>query len=686
MAAAHAVVEGRKAVFLLPYRALVNEKYDQFSMTYGERLNWRVIRCSGDFLDDTGAFIQGKYDLALLTYEMFLNLVVSNSSIINQIGLVVLDEAQFITDPTRGVVVELLLTYLLTARRRGINPQLIALSAVIGNINYFDEWLGCQTLITDKRPVRLIEGVLDRSGILEFVGEAGANETSQYLPPSAIYIRRDKPRAQDVIVPLVRKLVADGEKVIVFRNRKGDAQGCAAYLAAELGLETVSEAIDALPTLDRATTSTTLQQCLQGGTAFHNANLTREERVIVEQAFRDPHSKLRVLAATTTVAAGINTPAATVILAENEFLGEDGRPFTVAEYKNMAGRAGRLGFNEVGKAIILAHNEYERRTLFNQYVRGQLEHLKSSFDPQRLETWLVRLLAQVKRVLRKEVINLLLNTYGGHVANRNEPGWRATMESRLAGLLNRMIELGLVEEENQYVQLTLLGRACGQSSLEFESSLRLVEMLRSIPASDMTAVSLMALVQALPELDRTYTPLMRRGNGESVRVSQAVSRYGQNTVRLLQKFASTFHDYYARCKRAAILWDWINGNPIEEIEVEFTTNPYVGKIEYGSVRSFADATRFYLTSASQVANLIYLGQSFNAEEMSTLLKQLEYGIPAGAVGLLKIPTLLTRGEYLVLFTAGLHSVEETWTLSQKEIEGLLGTQKAKRLELFRPDK
>ena len=52
-----------------------------------------------------------------------------------------LDEAQFITDPLRGITVELLLTYLLAARERDIKPQLIALSAVIGDINDFDGWL-----------------------------------------------------------------------------------------------------------------------------------------------------------------------------------------------------------------------------------------------------------------------------------------------------------------------------------------------------------------------------------------------------------------------------------------------------------------------------------------------------------------------------------------------------------------
>ena len=51
MAAARAIIEGRKAVFLLPYRALVAEKYDQFDALYGQELGdagnsllWRLHR------------------------------------------------------------------------------------------------------------------------------------------------------------------------------------------------------------------------------------------------------------------------------------------------------------------------------------------------------------------------------------------------------------------------------------------------------------------------------------------------------------------------------------------------------------------------------------------------------------------------------------------------------------------
>lgn len=192
MAATKAIVSGRKAAFLLPYRALVNEKYDLFDNVYGQRLGMRVIRCTGDHTDEVDLFVRGRYDIAVLTYEMFLNLAVRNTALLNQIGLVVLDEAQFITDPMRGIVVELLLTFLLTARHRGVSPQLLTLSAVIGHINVFDEWLGCRNLVTTYRPVPLIEGVLDRMGLYQYVDAAGKEGKMQLLPYGAIVRKRPR--------------------------------------------------------------------------------------------------------------------------------------------------------------------------------------------------------------------------------------------------------------------------------------------------------------------------------------------------------------------------------------------------------------------------------------------------------------------------------------------------------------
>lgn len=682
LGAAEAIAEGRKAVFLLPYKALVNEKFEQFLDLYSGKLGMRVIRCSGDYNDDIGAFVKGKYDLALLTYEMFLQIVVGNPPLLGKIGLVVLDEAQFITDPGRGISVELLLTYVLAAEERGITPQIIALSAVIGDANEFHQWLKADLLFYTERPVPLIEGVIDRNGHYQYVDENGLEKTEQLLQPYEVQVRREKASAQDLIVPLTKKLVHEGEKVLIFRNRRGPAQGCANYLAEDLGLPPASNALDELPDGDVSTASRALKQCLQGGTAFHNSNLTREEKVVVERAYRDPNGPLRVLAATTTVAAGINTPASTVILAENEFIGDDGRPFTVAEYKNMAGRAGRLGFNEKGKSVIYAETPAERYFLFNKYVRGTLERLHSSFDPRQIETWLVRLLAQTGRIPRGDVFRLLANTYAGYLEIRRDPRWRDRMKGELDSLVDRMIALGLIDVETDRISLSLLGRACGQSSLSFESAMRLIEIVRGMQPPLVTATNLVGLMQGLPAEEMGWTPLAK-GTKESVRVSQATQRFGRDVVWLLQRHAQDQPEFYGRSKRAAILFDWVNGRGTEQIETEFTTSPYQGKIEYGDIRRFADMTRYHLQSAANILAVLLLDANPH-EEIQAMLKQLEVGLPASALKLLELPVPLTRGEYINLANAGILEPDRVWAASDAALEGLLGKTRAAQLMKKRP--
>lgn len=601
---------------------------------------------------------------------MFLNLSVSIPYVLNNLGLVVLDEAQFIADPVRGIAVELLLTNLLLARNKGVNPQIVVLSAVIGESNYFEDWLDCKKLITKVRPVPLTEGVLSRNGIFKHIDNNGEEKTEQLLQQSDIIIRRSSPSAQDVIVPLVKMLVAKGEKVIVFRNKKGSAEGCANYLSEELNLSPADDAINELPIRDLSTTSSKLKKTLVGGVAFHDTNLNKFERNVVERHFRDPNSKVRVLAATTTLAAGLNTPASTVILAEQEFVGEDGRAFTVSEYKNMAGRAGRVGFNEEGKAIIL-DDGFNPEPLFQKYVKGSVNDLKSSFNTETLDTWIIKLLAQVGGINKDDLVGLLTNTYGGYFSSRQNPDWVKDMRIRLNELYDRMLGLDLIEEEGSLVNLTLLGKACGESVLTFSSAMRLVDLIKGYQT--ITAEQLMALVQALPESDRQYTPMMRRGRTESVRAGVAARQYGSDIVRSLQRFSQGDEFvYYARCKRASILYDWIRGVGVEEIERSYSSNnPYSGNVNYGDVVKFADLTRFILRSAHQIASIVFPDQFINEKDMDNILKQLEVGIPEEGLDLLTLPITLSRGEYLELIKAQIKTKEELLKSSRESLSGIL---------------
>ena len=230
----------------------------------------------------------------------FLNLALGSPRLLNQLGLVVLDEGQFITDPNRGITVELIFALLLRARQRGVWPQLVVLSAVIGNLNNFDRWLDLPLLTSRERPVPLMEGVLDRRRTFQFVDVDGATKLEALLPGYQIVQRRDKPSSQDVIVPLAKQLVAKGEKLLVFRNMRGPAQGCARYLSKELGLDPATTVIEALPTQDLTGASQDLRDCLAGGTAFHNTNLLRAEREAIEKGYRNVDGGVHVLTATTT--------------------------------------------------------------------------------------------------------------------------------------------------------------------------------------------------------------------------------------------------------------------------------------------------------------------------------------------------------------------------------------------------
>ncbi|MDB4972532.1 MAG: box helicase [Myxococcaceae bacterium] len=156
MASVRVVASGQRAVFLVPFKALANEKLEEFADSYGP-FGYRVIRCTGDSAtDDRNAFLRGKYEIAFLTYEAFLGLALAQPEVLSQVGLVVVDEAHFIADEGRGIVVELLLALVLRARDRDIEPQLIALSAVIGGVNGFDRWLGAECRISSVRPVPLV--------------------------------------------------------------------------------------------------------------------------------------------------------------------------------------------------------------------------------------------------------------------------------------------------------------------------------------------------------------------------------------------------------------------------------------------------------------------------------------------------------------------------------------------------
>ncbi|MCX5714174.1 MAG: DEAD/DEAH box helicase, partial [Candidatus Omnitrophica bacterium] len=273
------------------------------------------------------------------------------------------------------------------------------------------------------------------------------------------------------------------------------------------------------------------------------------------------------------------------------------------------------------------------------------------------------------------------NTYGGYLANRQNPGWRANMTTHLEQITNRMLSLGLLELEGDLVRLTMLGRACGQSSLSLQSAMRLVEILKTSGLQQITAEILMVLVQVLPEADSTYTPMFKRGNKESEMPRKAAGRVGNNVIGQLQRFIDGDQfQYYGRCKRAAILFDWIGGSPVERIEADYTMNPYSGKVGFGDIQRIAEATKYHFRTAAPIAELILIEKGPSGQGVETLLAQLEFGIPADSLDLLKLKIRFERGEYLALCNAGIKDCKVFWSAAPEVLSGIFGKDRLAAIE------
>ena len=665
MAAAKAMLEGEKVAYLAPYRAIVTEKSDEFEALYQRGLGFRICRASGEWRDHSWNIRRGRFDMAVFTYETFLSLILAEPALLDRLGLIIIDEAHFIADPSRGIVVELILTAIKRARSRGVDPQVLCLSAVVGDTNGFEDWFEASLLRTDERPVPLTEGVLSSTGAYRYRTASGEEGTTQLVSR----VDGDGTRAKDFIVPIARELGGQqGEKILIFRNQRGSAAGCARYVAEGAGLRSDPQYASSLPTLGGSTRTEQLRGALSAGAAFHTSDLSREEKAVVEAAFKKMESGVQVVGATTTIAAGVNLPANTVVIAETEFLGQTKRDFTVAEYKNMAGRAGRLGQTTEGRSVLLAFSRSDSERLYRRYVCGSPEPITSSFRDRDVQSWLLKLLAQIGEIAEDEVTETFLSTFGGFLAQRSDPQWADRMRVNLPRSIEEMVSAGLINRGDDRLSMTPLGKACGAASFDVRSSLQLISILDQDGGFVDDPLKLALVIQALPAFDDVYVKQVR--NGESERLT-SLDMEAPGVRRFLESHARDHVDITRRAKRALIVLAWLRGDPIENIEAAMTRNGWAD-VRAGDVRRIADSTRFHLASAIEIAAVAAPGRDQLQEQAEMALKRFDLGLSEEMIGLADSASGLTRGEIIALHAIGVSTLELPLS---PQISSILGAER-----------
>ncbi|XP_019189918.1 PREDICTED: helicase and polymerase-containing protein TEBICHI isoform X1 [Ipomoea nil] len=370
--------KGKMAILVLPYVSICAEKADHLEVLL-EPLGKQVRSYYGN---QGGGALPKDTSVAVCTIEKANSLVnrLLEEGRLSELGIIVIDELHMVGDRSRGYLLELLLTKLRYAAGEGntesssgessgmssgkADPahglQIVGMSATLPNVAAVAGWLDAALYQTDFRPVPLEEYIK--------VGNTIYNrkmEIVRTMSKAAVLGGKDP----DHIVELCNEVVQDGHSVLIFCSSRKGCESTARHVAKYLKKFSVSpynnqtelfdidSAIDALRR-SPAGLDPTLEETLPAGVAYHHAGLMVEERETVESCYRK--GLVRVLTATSTLAAGVNLPARRVIFRQPR-IGCDFIDGT--RYRQMAGRAGRTGIDTKGESVLICKPDEIKRIL-----------------------------------------------------------------------------------------------------------------------------------------------------------------------------------------------------------------------------------------------------------------------------------------------------------------------------------
>lgn len=336
---------GGRCWYASPLKALSNAKWIEFTLHFDAK-NVGII--TGDTKENTEA------PIIVGTTEILRNQLYDAMHQGKDIGcdLVILDEAHFLGDMDRGVVWEEVMTYL------PVRVNLLLLSATIGNGEEIAAWLTkirekrCVVVSEEKRPVPLYPLLLHPSGrILPLLeGKSFSRPVADFLKKDSAksYPRRRMPEYGSIIRILGKFNLLPAIFFLKSRAECDAALTAGGFLSplpysAERE-KALTELLERFPSLQN---HRQLKALRMFGIAAHHGGQLPAWKLLVEEMMTRGH--LRVIFATSTIAAGVNFPARTIVLFNSDlFNGHDFQPISATEFRQMTGRAGRRGQDKIG--------------------------------------------------------------------------------------------------------------------------------------------------------------------------------------------------------------------------------------------------------------------------------------------------------------------------------------------------
>ncbi len=303
--------EGRTGFYTAPVKALASEQFFRMCDDFGAE---RVGMLTGD------ASINPAAPIVCCTAEVLANMALRRGRTL-PVDYVVMDEFHYYSDPQRGVSWQVPLITL-------PDTTFLLMSATLGNMAPISEALERTT----KRPVALVR--------------------SRTRPVPLEYEYRETPLAATI-----DELVADGRAPIYVVNftQRECARLAQSLTSLRLCTRDEKKAIFKAAGDFRFDTAygRHVRRFLSFGIGVHHAGLLPKYRLLVEKLAQ--LGLLKVIAGTDTLGVGVNVPIRTVLFSQlSKYDGQDVAILKVRDFQQIAGRAGRKGFDEQGWVVCQA--------------------------------------------------------------------------------------------------------------------------------------------------------------------------------------------------------------------------------------------------------------------------------------------------------------------------------------------
>jgi superfamily II RNA helicase len=309
------LAHSRRSVYTSPIKALVNEKWMALCRELGPD---RVGLSTGD------ASVNRDAPVLCCTAEVLANIALRDGADAD-VDDVVMDEFHWYADRDRGVAWQVPLLALPQAR-------FLLMSATLGDVTFFEE------------------------ALTRLNGRATTVVKSVERPVPLEYAYSQIPLAQTL-----EKLVSEGKAPVYVVNftQKDAADTAQDFTSLNLCTREEKNAVAEAISGFRFTSphGPDVRKWLKQGIGVHHAGLLPKYRVLVEQLAQ--RGLLKVICGTDTLGVGINVPIRTVLFTRLcKFDGQKTAVLSARDFHQIAGRAGRKGFDDVGFVVAQAPEHF----------------------------------------------------------------------------------------------------------------------------------------------------------------------------------------------------------------------------------------------------------------------------------------------------------------------------------------